>query len=271
MTVSYRTGITILQIIFFIPSLCVAVYLCFQNGLKSAGTWRFIATLSALRVAGDVSYFISLNHPSLDVEVSVIVCELMGLAPLMLVLVALVGRVNKITHSFPVKAPLVISLLSLTGLIVGIVGTNNALHDAETTNSVGVNALMRAAVALFLAGFGLMLFSFFMVVFDVKMHPAKGTTLGREMRVLYIVGLAAPFVLVRLVYGAIGDFTGNREFSVLYGNNTIYLCMGILMEIIAITLVLSIPFLVPERSDKSEGPQNNAEENGSSETTSETK
>lgn len=89
----YRTGITILQFIFFVPALFIAVYLCFHHGMKAAGTWRFIATLSCLRLAGDISYFISLSHPSLNVYVAVIVCELMGLAPLMLTSVALVGRV----------------------------------------------------------------------------------------------------------------------------------------------------------------------------------
>lgn len=90
--VSYRTGINILQFIFFVPSLVISLFLCFRYGLKAAGTWRFVATLSALRVAGDVSYFISLSKPSLNVYVAVIVCELMGLAPLMLTCVALIGR-----------------------------------------------------------------------------------------------------------------------------------------------------------------------------------
>jgi hypothetical protein len=93
MAVSYRTGITILQFIFFVPSLVLAVFLCFRHGMKAAGTWRLIASLSALRVAGDVSYFISLSNPSVNVYVAVIVCELLGLAPLFLASLALVGRV----------------------------------------------------------------------------------------------------------------------------------------------------------------------------------
>jgi hypothetical protein len=93
MTVSYRTVITIVQFIFFVPSAFYAIGLCFHYGLKAAGTWRFIATLSLLRVAGSISYFVSLSNPGLNVIVSVVVCELSGLAPLMLVCVALVGRV----------------------------------------------------------------------------------------------------------------------------------------------------------------------------------
>lgn len=93
MTVSYRTAITIFQFICFVPYAVYSIWLCFHYGLKATGTWRFIGTLSLLRVAGGISYFVSLSSPGLNVIVSVVVCELSGLAPLMLVCVALVGRV----------------------------------------------------------------------------------------------------------------------------------------------------------------------------------
>lgn len=93
MTVSYRTTITIIQFIFFVPSTIYAIWLCFHYGLKAAGTWPFIATLSLLRVAGGISYFVSLRNPGLNVIVLVVVCEFSGLSPLMLVCVAFVGRV----------------------------------------------------------------------------------------------------------------------------------------------------------------------------------
>ncbi|KAF3765421.1 hypothetical protein M406DRAFT_329325 [Cryphonectria parasitica EP155] len=245
MAVSYRTGITILQFIFFVPSLVLSLFLCFHYGLKWAATWRFIATLSALRVAGDVSYFISLSHPSINIYVAVIVCELMGLAPLMLTLVAFVNRVNKTTHSIPTKSSLTISLLSLTGLITGIVGTSRALDDATTINDVQINTLIKAALALFLAGYGLMFVGFLFVALDVARHPAKRAALGSEMRILVTVVLACPFVFVRLLYGALGDLTGEAKYSSLYGSNTIYLCMGVLMEILAVAICLASAFLVP--------------------------
>jgi hypothetical protein len=152
---------------------------------------------------------------------------------------------NKISRSIPPKSFLLISLLSLVGLIIGIVGTDRALNDASTTNDVTINGLMKGAFALFLAGYGLMLFSFLYVVFDTVRHPAKHIALGTETRILTTVGLACPFLLVRLLYGALGDYSGNPTYNSLYGNNTIYLCMGVLMEIITITICLSSAFLVP--------------------------
>lgn len=140
---------------------------------------------------------------------------------------------------------LVVTFLSLVGLILGIVGTDRALEDAPTTDDVHTNALMKAALALFLVGYGIMVFAFFAVILDIVRHPAKRLALGTEIRILYIVGLASPFVLVRYVYGALGDYTTNMKFSTLYGDDTVYLCMGILMEIFAIAICLSSAFVAP--------------------------
>lgn len=140
---------------------------------------------------------------------------------------------------------ILISIMSLVGLIIGIVGTDRALEDAPTTNDIQTNGLMKGALALFLGAYGFMMLSFLYLVFDVMRHPAKRIALGTETRILTIIGLNSPFLFVRLLYAALGEYTGNSKFSTLYGNTTIYLFMGILMEIITITICLSAAFLVP--------------------------
>jgi hypothetical protein len=92
MTVSYRTAITIVQFIFFVPAAFISLWLCFKDGIRQASTWRFIVTFSLLRMAGCISYFISLTDLNINVEAAVIVCELLGIAPLTMVLVAFVAR-----------------------------------------------------------------------------------------------------------------------------------------------------------------------------------
>ncbi|KAJ5921775.1 hypothetical protein N7516_009478 [Penicillium verrucosum] len=143
----------------------------------------------------------------------------------MLVCVALVGRVNKTANIFPGKAAICISLLALLGLILGV------SHQA--------------ALALFLTGFALMLVGYFALVQDVLRYPAKRAVLGTEARILVIVGLAAPFVFVRLLYSALGDFTGAELWISISGNDTIYLIMDGLMEIIAITIMYTTVYFAP--------------------------
>jgi hypothetical protein len=134
-------------------------------------------------------------------------------------------------------------------LILGIVGTDKALEDAATTDDIHLNNLTRVALALFLAGFALMLLGYFALVQDVLRNPAKRVTLGTEARILVIVGVAAPFVFVRLLYSALGDFTGKQLWSSISGNDTVYLIMDVLMEIIAITIMYTTVYFAPLPND----------------------
>lgn len=152
---------------------------------------------------------------------------------------------NKTAKVFPGKAAICISLLSLLGLILGIVGTDRALEEADTTDDIHVNSLTRAALALFLVGFALMLVGYSALVQDLLRYPAKRAVLGNEARILVIVGLAAPFVFVRLLYSALGDFTGAELWSAIGGNDTVYLIMDVLMEIIAITIMYTTVYFAP--------------------------
>lgn len=156
---------------------------------------------------------------------------------------------NKTAKVFPGKAAICISLLSLLGLILGIVGTDRALEEAKTTDDIHLNSITTAALALFLTGFALMLVGYFALVQDVLRYPAKRAVLGTEAHILVIVGLAAPFVLVRLLYSALGDFTGAELWSSISGNDTVYLIMDVLMEIIAITIMYTTVYFAPLPKD----------------------
>jgi hypothetical protein len=150
------------------------------------------------------------------------------------------------------------------------------MKNASSASDVGSNSLVKAALGLFLAGYSMMLLFFCLVVSDAAAHREKRITLGKEIGLLYTVGLGAPFVLVRFIYSALGDYTSNVKFSVLYGNNTIYLFMDVLMEIFAVGISLSSGFFVPapkkpaKEEKKSDETGSEAAEEQASEGTSST-
>jgi uncharacterized membrane protein len=161
---------------------------------------------------------------------------------------------NKTSRVFPVKSLLIISLMALAGLILGIIGTTRSLQSASTTSDVSVNRLTTAALALFLAGYGILAVAYLALVIDAARSPSKRVTLGTEIWILYTVGLTAPLVLVRLIYSAVGDYSQNPAYGPLYGNNTIYLFMDVLMEVVAAAICLASAFLIPlPKEDKKEG------------------
>lgn len=90
-----------------------------------------------------------------------------------------------------------------------------------------------------------MLVGYFTLVQDVLRYPAKRDVLGTEARFLVIVGLAALFVFVRLLYSALGDFTGAELWISISDNDTIYLIMDVLIEIIAITIMYTTVYFAP--------------------------
>ena len=94
MTVTYRGGVAVIQLIAFAPSLAIAFILVFRHGLfgKNAG-WHHVISLSFLRIVGAICELIAIRNPSDGVVITAIICSFIGLAPLILLCLALLGRV----------------------------------------------------------------------------------------------------------------------------------------------------------------------------------
>lgn len=57
---------------------------------------------------------------------------------------------------------------------------------------------------------------------------------AEENKLMVCFAACAPFISVRLVYGLLADFSGMKEFNPFEGDVTVFLCMAVLMEIIAV-------------------------------------
>lgn len=84
-TVTYHDGIAILQLIIF-PFIAVAsLYIWAHAGWKvGSKIWRYPLTLSLIRIAGSISALVTINDDTRDAEVAMVVCALIGTAPLLL-------------------------------------------------------------------------------------------------------------------------------------------------------------------------------------------
>lgn len=68
MTFRYEDGIALLQLIAFVPSLFLAIILCYQQGMKAvASCWRFLIILACLRISGAVCQLITITDASINV------------------------------------------------------------------------------------------------------------------------------------------------------------------------------------------------------------
>lgn len=132
-----------------------------------------------------------------------------------------------------------VPLISLIGLILAIVGVNKSMDSTP----VQLDSLVKAAMGIFLAVFVLTIlltiYLFFTLSFSLRKFQKK----------LFIaIALSAPFYTVRLIYSAIGDFSTLKDFGI-EGNTTIYLCMSVLEEIIAMIIVVTFGILAVLEDD----------------------
>ena len=92
-TVTYRDGIAILQLVVFPFILGAAIFIWSRAGLRvGSKIWRYPVTLSLIRIAGSIASLLSIKHDSKDVEIAIAVCELIGLAPLLLTYVGVLRQ-----------------------------------------------------------------------------------------------------------------------------------------------------------------------------------
>lgn len=92
-TVTYRDGIAILQLVVFPVVLVTALLIWKRAGWKAGRKcWRFVVTLSLLRIVGGICTLLTIANDSENIFIAAAVCELIGIAPLMLTYVGIVGQ-----------------------------------------------------------------------------------------------------------------------------------------------------------------------------------
>jgi hypothetical protein len=91
--ITYRDGIAILQLIIFPIILVAAIFIWKRSGWRvGSKIWRYPVTLSLIRIAGSISSLLSINNNSYNIRVAEAVCQLIGLAPLLLTFIGLLRQ-----------------------------------------------------------------------------------------------------------------------------------------------------------------------------------
>ena len=90
---SFRSGISVAELVVYFPSLLVAVWIASRHGFGRNAGWFFIIIFSLVRIIGAICQLISISHPSTGVLEAAFICSSVGLSPLLLVLTGLLSRV----------------------------------------------------------------------------------------------------------------------------------------------------------------------------------
>ncbi|CAI7674758.1 unnamed protein product [Penicillium discolor] len=229
--VSYRNGIAILQLIVFPIILVAAIFIWKRTGWRQGSKiWRYAVTLSLIRIAGSISSLLTISNDSRNIKVAVAVCQLIGIAPLLLTFIGLLRQID-VEKRMPPRPMALLTLVTLIALILGIAGVHSS---SSNDGSYRPSKLSKVAMGIFLAVFVVF------VLLGVWLFYELSFSLRRFQKKLFLaIALSTPLLAVRLVYSALSDYTTLSSFA-LDGNTTVYLCMDVLEEIIAMGITMAL-------------------------------
>ncbi|GAM42722.1 hypothetical protein TCE0_044r16966 [Talaromyces pinophilus] len=233
--VDYRQGLSILEMIVYIPALFMALFMGFRHGFGRQAGWYFFILFSLARLIGNGCYLGTINNPTnINLYIAYAVCNSVGLSPLLLGLLAGLARVNdsiqRKTGSayWPILFRLV-GLISLVAMILSIVGqtTNDSSLEAGYTSSE-----VKAGIALFIVTWVASVFLTILMWFRYE-----GIEHG-EHRLLWAVTISMAILFVRLLYSILSIFKHDSTFNLFSGNVTVFLVMDVLEEIIVVYIMI---------------------------------
>ncbi|OQE03160.1 hypothetical protein PENSOL_c001G03429 [Penicillium solitum] len=229
--VGYRNGIAILQLIVFPIILVAAIFIWKRTGWREGSKiWRYAVTLSLIRIAGSISSLLTISNDSHNIKVAVAVCQLIGIAPLLLTFIGLLRQID-VEKRMPPRPMALLTLVTIIALILGIAGVHSSNGKDGTYRP---SKLAKVAMGIFLAVFVIF------VLLGVWLFYELSFSLRRFQKKLFMaIALSAPLLAVRLVYSALSDYTTFSSFA-LNGNTTVYLCMDVLEEIIAMGITMAL-------------------------------
>ncbi|KAJ5983253.1 hypothetical protein N7481_005352 [Penicillium waksmanii] len=237
MTVTYRHGISILELLIYLPSFFLSGFLVYRHGFRQNSGFLFIFTFALARIVGACCDLATIAHYTLGLYIAAAICMAIGLSPLMLALTGFLSRANlSIQHktgklALPEFVFVAFRLLVTVAMIISIVGiTANMSEEGLAHPDIKAKIGM---ILYLVAGGQLCLMTAFMA-----MH--KASIQRGEKRTVLAVAISTPFIMVRLVYAALIWFLHDSTFSMIGGNVTVQLVMSVLEEFAVVITCLGV-------------------------------
>lgn len=262
MELTQLNAVSIALVAIYTPLLIVALLLAYRQGIGRNAGWLYLILFSTVRIVGAALDLATLSststNPNISLRIGAATLQAIGLSPLTLTMLSLLSRVFGPEHGrigrlrTPADLLRLVQLLVLAGLVLGIVGgvktgtqvSNAASSGQPNAAAPAVPTETTAGTALMIAGYGLLALA--TIAAAVRAFGRQGADVATEerfesRRIVSGVAAALPFVLVRLVYAAVGTFSGDGNFKSfgIHGSQYIaYLVgMSVVMEIFAVIIL----------------------------------
>lgn len=251
MTWHGRDTIALINFIFYLPCLLLSAFVCFRHGFSRSSGWFYTLVLCLIRIIGGICQFVSHSDQSAGLLQTILILDSVGLAPLLLATLGMLSRlvdfVNaSCTPKFTIRHFRLLQLVLLVATILAIVGGTNISVDSGGTYQIPTTS--KVGVILYIVGFAGVALMFLLSAPRISAIPAK------ERRVAIAIGVALPFIAVRLLYSVLSVFLHDHLFSVATGSTAVRLGMAVVEEIVVVAMYARLGLSIDKLDASSKGP-----------------
>jgi hypothetical protein len=94
MHIDGRGWVAVIELVVYIPSLLIALFVCKKHGFTRASGWMYTLILCVVRIAGSICELLTFSNNSISIIKTMIILDSIGLSPLLLATLGMLSRLN---------------------------------------------------------------------------------------------------------------------------------------------------------------------------------
>ncbi|PWY83869.1 hypothetical protein BO94DRAFT_468609 [Aspergillus sclerotioniger CBS 115572] len=248
MTLTYRDGISIAQIIIYFPALIFGYFLIWRHGIRQSLEFCYLVIFATLRIIGACCMLAAIHDASTSLYVTIGICSAIGLSPLISLCNSFLSRANtviqinggKSLHRACFHALHILTIIALIITILGLTSHMSLSIFEHPSSKIKIGTIL-FVVAWFV------LCTLLGILYWKRSAIEKG-----ERRTLLAVGLSLPFLAVRLLYSVLMWFLPSSTFNFMDGNPTVELVMSVLEELAVVIMCTGVGVVLRVRDFRGE-------------------
>lgn len=262
--VDYRSAVDIFSIIFYSLSALLAVYFAARKFLRCVVPWLILIVFCALRITADALQLATYDAkaPSVHLLTGAIICNAIGLGPLLLASTRLLLQLNTCIHTKAIpnqthRALITFELCIVVSTAVTIAGGVQSFRPSHLVGShISSTPVLKAGICLYTATYVCICWSAIVVASRrARVHGIESGSPRSFSRATLILLIAQFFLAIRVIYGLLFVFDSTPKLSPVDGDETIQLCLQVLPECFItlsyIAIALYTRQLIPQAREES--------------------
>ena len=252
--VDYRGVVSIVSIVLYSLAAALDSIPLRRTFISCVSPWVILLVFCTLRIIGDsmqLATETSKNADNSHLLTGAVICNAIGLGPLLLISTRLLTQLNSFIHVKSVpnqthRALATFELCIVVSTILTIVGGVQSFKPSHiVAGRISATPALKAGICLYTATYVCILCS--AIVVALRRNRVRGLeTLSKNTFTLGAMGLLMTLVIlgVRVLYSLLFTFDSDSAFSPFGGNETIQLCLQSLPEWLSTFLYLCIAFVM---------------------------